>query len=155
MLQALAQLVKRADVLFRESPLGEESLRSRHVTGDAIFLLDVFCCAVFFCVAKSWEEEQRSRVGALEVECGPSFLLQPRALENLTSLFFLVHESQATTTCYTNAFTSTMKVPAESVDVVSRQQSAFLSAPRYQTTTNLGEHAPLVHLHFMSRPSES
>lgn len=39
------------------------------------FFFDVFRCAVCFCIAKPWEEEQRSRAGALEVTCGPSFLV--------------------------------------------------------------------------------
>jgi hypothetical protein len=40
LLQALAQLVKRADILFRKSALGEETLGLGHDFGDAMFLFD-------------------------------------------------------------------------------------------------------------------
>jgi hypothetical protein len=56
LLQALAQLVKRADISFRESALGEKTLRLSHDAGDAIFLFDN-CVAPCLFLWESWEEE--------------------------------------------------------------------------------------------------
>jgi hypothetical protein len=84
LLQALAQLVKRADILFRQSALGEEALRLSHDLS-----VRQLCCAVF--LWESCEEgcfvfcgHQQLADGALECRAFLSTSLHFQA-----SLFFI------------------------------------------------------------------
>lgn len=100
LLQALAQLVKRADVLFRQSALAEEALRLRHDCGDAF---DNFVAPISLsCRGVVGGRDQELADGALGVACGTSS-------GNFPSLFFK-HESQVTTICHTANYISMQRV---------------------------------------------
>lgn len=55
-------MVKRADILFAESALAEETLRLSHDAGDAIFLIDNLVAPSFLLCRVVWEERTGSGV---------------------------------------------------------------------------------------------